>query len=43
MSALILCGIPEGQKALPRHNAIGRWREAIAARGRVKETAFRLG
>ncbi len=43
MSALILYRIPERQKALPRHNAIGRWREAIAARGCFKATAFKLG
>lgn len=43
MSALILYGIPEGQKALPRHTAIGRWRKVIAARGCFKETAFKLG
>lgn len=43
MSALILYGTPEGQNALPHHTAIGRWREAIAARGCFKATAFKLG
>ncbi len=35
--------MPEGQKALPRHKAIGRWSEAISARASFKGPAFKLG